>query len=156
MKNLLLLAASLLVLGACKKSDDAAPSPSRADLLTAKTWRLSAQTTTATPIGGPATTTDDFAALSACERDNFFKFNPDKALLVDEGPTRCKASLPQTTTFTWALNADQTKLLVTSPGKTTPETDDIIELSASTLHIRTTTTTSSGTTKTQDITFTAF
>ncbi|GAB3635255.1 hypothetical protein GCM10027422_08450 [Hymenobacter arcticus] len=156
MQKLLLLAAGLLALGACKKNDTAAPTPSRTDLLTAKPWRLAAQTTTSTPSSGPATTTDDYATLSACERDNFVKFNPDKTLLVDEGPTRCSASLPQTSAFTWDFNADQTKLLVASPGKANAETDDIIELSASTLHFRTAVTSSSGTVKTQDVTFTSF
>lgn len=160
MKNTFLLAASLLALGACKKTDDASPTPSPTALLTAKPWRLAAQTTTTTTSSSGVTvsaTFDDFAALPACGRDNFYKFSADKTLLVDEGPTRCSTSLPQTTAFTWDFNADQTQLLVTSPGKTaTAETDDIIELSASTLHFRTTTTTSSGTTKVQDVTFTSF
>lgn len=158
MKNTFLLAASLLALGACKKTDDASPTPSPTALLTAKPWRLSAQTTTTTTSSSGVTvsaTFDDFAALPACGRDNFYKFSADKTLLVDEGPTRCSTSSPQTTAFTWDFNADQTQLLVTSTGKTNAETDDIIELSASTLHFRTTTT-SSGTTKVQDVTFTAF
>ena len=156
MKKLLLLATGLLALAACKKNDDAAPSPSRTDLLTAKLWRVSAQTTTSTPTSGTPTTTDDYATQSACERDNFVKFNADKTLVVDEGPTKCSTYDPQTQSFTWALSADQTKLLVSSPGQTTPETDDIVELSATTLRFRTATTNSSGTVKTQNVTFTAF
>jgi hypothetical protein len=155
-KNLFLFTSALLTLGACQKKDDAAPAPSRTALLTARPWRLSVQTTTTTPNGGTPSTTDDFATFPACLRDGFFRFNPDKTLLADEGPTTCNPSDPQTQSFTWDFSADQTKLLVTSPGKATPETDDIIELSAGTLHFRTATTSSSGTVKTQDIIFTAF
>lgn len=158
MKKIFLFAGTCLALGACSKKDDAspAPTPSRSELLTARPWRLSAQTTTTTPSGGTPTTTNDFAALSACERDNFFKFNTDKTLVVDEGPSKCSASAAQTSSFTWDFNADQTKLLVTSPGKTTPETDDIVELTATTLRFRTATTSSTGTVTTQDVTLTAF
>ena len=152
MKNLFLLAAGLALLGACKDKA-VTPTPPRLDLLTAKNWRISAQTTTSSDS---PTTTDNYATLPAYELDNFYKFNTDKTLVIDEGATKRKASDSQTETLTWDFNADQTQLLVTSAGSTKPEADDIVELSATTLRLRTVTTTSLGTVKTLNVTFTAF
>ena len=155
MKNLFLLAAGLTLLGACKDKT-VAPAPQRIDLLTAKNWRISANSTTTTTSAGVSTTTDEYATSPACERDNFYKFNADKTSLRDEGASKCDPVLPQTENFTWAFNADQTQLLVTTPGSNKLETDDIVELSATTLRLRTVTTTSSGTVNTNNVTLTSY
>lgn len=156
MKKISLLLLAVVALGACKKDDsNPTPSASKTDLLTAKNWRISSQSST-TVTSGKSTTTDEYASSPACERDDFTKFSANKMLVVDEGATKCNTSDPQTQSGSWDFNSDQTKLNLSSPtygGLLIPL--DIIELSSTTLHLRYTDTSSSGT-STEDITFTAF
>ena len=144
---------SLLVtasLGACKK-EQASVAPSRTYLLTAKNWRKTAWTITS----GSAAPTDVYAQLPACERDDFYKFNADKSLVRDAGATRCNMADPQTRPGTWNFNSDQTVLTLADASGNSPAANEVLELSATTLHLRTSRT-SGTTTSTGDITFTAF
>lgn len=154
MKNFLLLASSLLALSACHHDSD--PQPARAALLTAKPWRITAATTT-TVSGGITKTTDDFANFTACQRDNFFKFNPDHTLIIDEGPSTCSTSAPQSTTLRWDLYNNETKVLLTAAGTPDPaNATDVLELTASTFRFRLTNASSPDTVKTQELVLTAF
>ena len=153
MKSFLLLLCGVAALSACSK-DDNAPALSRADLLTAKSWRVTAATTTTT-TGGNVSVHDDYQLYKACERDNFIKFNADKTALQDEGATKCHPLEAQSDTLTWALTQDQDQLIIgsrTSPG----EAVAIVELSATTLHLRTSKLSSSNTTEVGDLIYTAF
>jgi len=144
MKKTLLFLLAAAALGACKKNDDNAPR-SNTDLLTARNWHLSAETTTTVINNGPPATTDSYAKMSACERDNLVKFNADRTYIDDEGPTLCNPSDPQTQTGTWKLENSDTKLTISDPGA--PGTDqsfDIITLSASTMRLHSTATYSFG------------
>ena len=160
MKYFFLLALGVVALGACKKDSEPAPgSSSRTDLLTAKNWRLSAYTSTYT-AGGVSVPTDEFAAMSACERDNFAKFSANKSVVFDEGATKCDPTDPQTETGSWDFNGDQTKLTIPVPQLGgTPLPLDIVDLSATTLHLRYSYTYSTGGvsySQAEDLTFTAF
>jgi hypothetical protein len=155
MKKLSFLLLAAIALGGCKKDDNSPSSPSKADLLTAKNWRISAQKSIST-VGTQTFTTDEYAASPACERDNFAKFNTNKSVVFDEGASKCDTSDPQTESGTWDFNSDQTKLNLNDPslgGVIIPF--DIVELSATTLHIRYTNS-ASGASSTEDVTFTAF
>lgn len=159
MKKELLFLLAAAALGACKKNDDNAPR-SNTDLLTASNWHLSAGTTTTLINNGPPTTTDSYAKMSACERDNFVKFDADRTYVGDEGPTLCSASDPQTQTGTWKLENSDNKLIISDPGA--PGTDqafDIITLSVSAMRLHNTATYSFGgvtASTTVNQTFTAF
>jgi hypothetical protein len=136
-------------LGACKKNNETSPEASRTELLTTKSWRMSAATTTKGTVK-----TDEYAATQACERDNLIKFNTNKSVVVDEGATRCDPADPQTQISTWDFNNDQTKLTIPiSPGLSIAA--DIVELSATTLHVRYIDTSTSPT-ETYDYVFTSF
>lgn len=155
---LLILAASL---GACKK--DSENSPNKAELLTAKSWRISAQSSSySSPSinNGAAITTDEYAAMASCERDNLFKFSANQTLVFDEGATKCDSSDPQTQNGTWYFNSDQTRLTLSDPSQGIPTSSfDIIAISASKLQLRYTYSYSSGgisATQTENVTFTAF
>ena len=151
MKSFLLLLCGVATLSACSK-DANTPSLSRADLLTAKNWRVTAATTT---TGGNVSVHDDYLLYKACERDNFIKFNADKTALQDEGATKCHPLEAQSDTLTWALTQDQDQLIIgsrTSPG----EAVAIVELSATTLHLRTSKLSSSNTTEVGDLIYTTF
>ncbi|TPG72410.1 lipocalin family protein [Hymenobacter nivis] len=141
------------VFSSCKKSgDDTAPS---AELLTSKKWRLSADAYTDV-AGGTATTTNAYATLPACKRDDYLMFNADKSLTTDEGPTRCSTTLPQTLTGTWSISADQAKLTSHTVGYSSFILHaDVVELSATALHLRTVTNIYPATTRTEDFTYTA-
>jgi hypothetical protein len=149
MKRLFLFLLGVASLGACKKNNETSPEASRTELLTAKSWRLSAATITA-----DATKTDEYATSEACERDNFIKFNTDKTVIVDEGATRCDPSDMQTQTSTWDFNSDQTKLTVPIYAGVSLAAD-IVELTPTTLHVRYTDT-SNAPTETYDYIFTSF
>ena len=149
MRKLFLFVLGVAALGACKKNNETSPEASRTELLTAKSWRLAAATITA-----GTSKTDEFAASQACERDNFLKFNTNKSVVVDEGATRCDPSDAQTQTSTWDFNNDQTKLTIPVYAGLSIAAD-IVELSATTLHVRYTDT-GSAPTETYDYVFTAF
>ena len=154
MKNFLLLLCGAAALGGCSEDNDNQPAPARADLLTAKSWRVTAVTTTTT-ANGNVSVQDDFLTYSPCDRDNFLKFKADKTALQDAGATKCHPLEAQTDTLTWALTQDQTQLLLGS--RTSPaEALTIVELSATTLHLRTSQPASGSTSETGDLIYTAF
>ena len=98
--------------------------------------------------------------MSACERDNFVKFNADRTYVGDEGPTLCNTSDPQTQTGTWKFENNDTKLTISDPGALgTDQYFDVITLSASTVRLHDTATFSFGgvtVSATVNQTFTAF
>ena len=161
MKKLSLLLLLAATIGGCKK--DSETSPGKADLLVAKSWRISAQTSSFSSSSinnGAVVVTDEYASSAACERDNFIKFSANKTLVADEGATRCSTSDPQTQSGTWDFNSDQTKLSLLDPSQASIAIPfDVVELSASTLHIRYSYSYSSGgisATQVEDITFKSF
>ena len=162
MKKLSLLFLAALALGSCKKNDDnapATPTSSKTDLLTAKNWRITADKTTNT-VGTYSTVDDDYATSPACERDNFLKFNTNKKATYDEGATKCDSSDPQTASAAWDINSDGTKLTLTDPSGTgLVEQKDILELTATTLRLRITSSYTAGgitATSSSETTYTAF
>jgi hypothetical protein len=163
MRKISLLLLVAVTLGACKKDSENTPTTSKTDLLAAKSWRISTQTSSFSSSNinnGTPVTTDEYAASSACERDNFIKFNTNKTLVVDEGASRCDTSDPQTQNGTWDFNSDQTKLTMIDPSQgSVPIQFDIVELSASKLQLRYSYSYSSGgisATQTENVTFSAF
>ena len=156
---LLLLAAAL---GSCKKDNETTPtaSASKADLLVAKSWRISAETSTYTVTGSTPIITNEYAGAATCERDDFLKFNANKTAVFDEGATKCNTSDPQTQNGTWDLTTNDTKLSLLDPSQGSIAFPfDVITLSANTLQLRYSYSYSSGgisATQTRDVTFTAF
>lgn len=109
MKKLLVILSAATFLAACKKDDD---SQSRTDLLTSGKWTVTQNMTVASGTINGITiidTTDNYADTKACERDNTVMFEKLGTITIDEGPTKCKESDPQTKSGgNWALvNNDQ-------------------------------------------------
>ncbi|MDQ2770078.1 MAG: carboxypeptidase-like regulatory domain-containing protein [Bacteroidota bacterium] len=101
-------------------------------LLTTRSWRVTAATQTA---GGVVT--DTYASALPCQRDNFFRFNPNAVLISDEGPTKCSPTDPQTTTGSWNLINNDTQLrLQSSIPNTVPTTYEIVLLTNTTMQWR--------------------
>lgn len=130
MSKIIIVLISCLGLAACKKE----ATTSRTYLLTAKNWRVTAATHTTT-VNGQSVVTDDYATYPACDCDDYLKFNSDNSVVRDQGALKCDASAPQTYSAHWHFNDAQTQLTYLPLGYATWP-GDIIELSASTLHIR--------------------
>ncbi|TGE26390.1 lipocalin-like domain-containing protein [Hymenobacter metallicola] len=129
-----LIALSLLLtgaLGACKKDK----TETKQDLLVGKNWQVSAATVEYT--GAQAGKEDTYAAMQACEKDNYLRFNSNKTLEVNEGKNVCLDS-EQMAMGTWDINADQTKIYINAPelGNSAAAQTDIVELSSSKLVLR--------------------
>jgi len=163
MKNFSFFALSLALVGtvvSCSKDNDDPKPKTKTELLTAKSWRLTAEQTVVV-YNGKTTTEDGFGDYKACEKDNFLKFNSDKSLVADEGASKCSTSDAQTEKGTWDFNSDQTKLTF-SQGGALSFTFDLADLSETTLKIKTTDTYDTDgdgkddTTDTTTQTFTAF
>lgn len=149
MKKYLLLVGGILVLGACKKNDDATPTAqSKTDLLTAHNWKPSTGTYTITS-SGTSITSD---AFETCDKDDSYKFGSDKSLVVDAGTVKCNSSDPQKETGTWALSNNDQKLTMNLPNQAINGDLDVKELTTTTLHLSGTQT-SNGVTFTVDATF---
>ena len=139
MKKLFNLFIALVLVGSftgCKKDNDDDKPKTKTELLTAKNWRLSAAVASGV-YQGVSFSQDGYADMEPCEKDDFLKFNSDKTLIYDQGPTKCDdtAADPQTDQGAWDLNSDQTKLLLSDSGGGASFGLDILELTASTLKV---------------------
>lgn len=116
---------------ACKKKDK---ETSKADLLVQGNWKL----TTANLNG----LLDLLTTFEACQKDNYYLFNADKSLSVDEGPTKCTTSAPQRSSDgNWSLSGNDSKITISGSSLTTglgalSITGDIVTLNATTLQIK--------------------
>lgn len=125
MKHIALLAlaaATLLLAPSCKKDQNTpAPPPTTEQQLADKVWLVTA--VTASPglrDGNGNIVTDLYSYIPACTQDDTQQFVTGGVLKVDEGPTKCDASDPQTATGTWSASksGSDTILTATAAGST--------------------------------------
>ncbi|PWU03860.1 MAG: hypothetical protein C5B52_02555 [Bacteroidetes bacterium] len=119
---LLATAVSISFPGACKKDDK--PSKTKTDFLTQSSWKYDKVGIDADNNG----TIDQDIALQPCETDNIFTFNSNGTGTVDEGPTKCDASDPQTTAITWSFKNNETVLNASDLGGSGDEDVNIFKL----------------------------
>lgn len=82
-------------------------------------------------IGGSGTIiTDWFAQMASCNKDDLHLFYANNKGIIDEGPTKCFESLPQSVGFDWLFNVDETKIIIDAVRE-----EVIVELNESTLVI---------------------
>jgi hypothetical protein len=105
----------------------------RAALLTAVKWKATANTTLNKTKG---TTTDNLAALPACQLDNFFQFQANNSLNLDEGPSKCAPADAQVIKYTWALEKNETQLRFLQGGGSS--LGDVVQLTATAMQLRNT------------------
>ncbi len=102
LKTIIPITAILFAISACNVEG------SKEHLLTSESWKLIASETV-----DFFDTIDNFARLKACERDNLYNFLPDQNLEIDEGPTKCKQSDPQTyIEGTWTFSNLETQITI--------------------------------------------
>ena len=106
---LLPLAAGLALAG-CKKdsTDNPAPAPSKTDMLTAKTWRL-------TDVKAAGQTILNSGLFPDCFKDDLYKFNANKSLTFDQSTLKCDPTAAATRNGSWELTTNETKLKITDP-----------------------------------------
>jgi hypothetical protein len=127
------------MISACKKDKVVS---SKTSLLTAGSWKMTAFTIDpAYPIYDSnfnitGYTTDMFATMDACDKDDTHLFKVDYSVVTDEGATKCDPANPQTTTGTWSLNSDETVITITEDGVS--QTATLLELTSSVLKFKTT------------------
>jgi Tol biopolymer transport system component len=77
---------------------------------------------------------DLYGTLRACETDNIITFTSDQKVIVDEGPTKCDPSDPQTTSGTYLLSNDNKTVTISQDGSSST-VFNIITLNSTTLTI---------------------
>lgn len=115
--KIVLMFTVLVAMASCQKKDSTdtvspgKPAPTREEMLTAKTWIMSAMTCDPAYMGE----TDVFAMMDACEKDNTLKFSSGsgKTLIVDEGGDVCSGNYQQSST-TWDMDAAGSILTINS------------------------------------------
>src|SRR6478609_3835651 len=96
----LLLLISFTQIACSKSSTD--PS-GRLHILESGKWQFTASFSTV-KVGDSTEIVDLLASLPDCTKDNFFIFQSDGTLLIDEGTTKCNDADPQTVNGgTWQL-----------------------------------------------------
>jgi hypothetical protein len=106
--------ASAGFLSGCKKKEEAKP-VSKAELLagtTSKSWKLTAATASVSGLTINLFDTNGLYSLPACKQDDIFIFSANKTYTTNEGATSCSPA--STDSGTWAFNADETQLTLTS------------------------------------------
>jgi hypothetical protein len=111
---LLVTAVGLASLSSCKKDDATTPAPSKTDMLTAKSWKV-------TDVKVSGQSIYNTALFQACDKDNLVKFNTNKTATFDEGATKCDPTSAQSRPGSWDLTTNETKLKVTDPDGDTVE-----------------------------------
>ena len=106
--SLLLTALSF---NACKKDgDDNNPGSNPTAMITASTWKYSDAGLDMNQDGIKESNLPPGFTLTACETDNTITFKSDNTGIIDEGPTKCNSTNPQTVPFTWTLKNNNTEI----------------------------------------------
>jgi hypothetical protein len=98
-----LISANIFLFSSCKKNNDP-PSKTKTELISQNTWKFKTAT-----VGGTTFT------FPSCLTDLILTFATNGTGNLDEGPTKCNATDPQTTTFTWFFQNNETELVTSAP-----------------------------------------
>src|SRR5215467_9471647 len=97
-----MLVLTVLVLAACSKKSST-PAKTNTDFLTQASWKFDNATVNGINVS---------SALQTCQTDNVLTFSSNGTGSVDEGPTKCTNTDPQTDAFTWNFASNETVLHV--------------------------------------------
>ena len=119
----------------CKKdsTDETTTPPTKTELLTASSWKITAQTISPAIDTLGSLKTDLYAITDACTQDDLYNFNASKTYTFEEGATKCNPSANQIwDSGTWTFNTDETQIsILSSEVGSTPSYFTILELTAS-------------------------
>lgn len=132
---LLLTAAIFVFVNACKDKEeekkDNTPSKPRAELISAKNWKVSTLVSSGTDIWNTP-------FVAACNRDNQYKFRTDDSLVLFEMSNKCNSTDPDSTVSSYKLYDNNTKIILNVKLTSTTTLDDtanIIQLDENTMKI---------------------
>lgn len=128
-RNILTLVVLAFTFASCK-DDTADKLSAKTELLVKDKWILQASTIDPAVVLLGNSITDVYALVPACDRDNFARYNSNKTGVYDEGSTKCEAQDPQTVSFTWSFESDETQI------RQDGDLFEILELSESILKVR--------------------
>lgn len=116
-KQLILLtsfvAIIFILINACSKSNSNSTTPdTKMQLLTQSSWKYDTAGLDNNNDGLIDAPFPTGYGLSSCETDNILTLKSDGTGTVDEGATKCNATDPQTTSFTWSLDSAQTAIVL--------------------------------------------
>ncbi len=115
----------LATLSSC--SEEPITPKTKTELLTSSGWKLKEFTVNPGIDIGGVIITDFLTQFDPCDLDDVNIYKTGGQGIIDEGPTKCDPSDPQTTTFTWVFNPDETKIT-----EDNTDTYDIIQLDETT------------------------
>lgn len=107
MARLFVLLFCSLLLHLCVKDNHR----SKADLLTAGTWKIVSDSISPGRVfSGPEAETDMYARYDVCERDDYHSFKSDGTYELNNGSQKCSPADPQKISGTWFFSDSDTKL----------------------------------------------
>ena len=107
-QSLLMLLISSMCFTACDKdNDDEDKEKTNMDKITLSAWKYDKAMLDVNKDGTGDIPVPD-SELEACERDNLITFKADNTGTIDEGPSKCNSSDPQSLGFTWAFKNNET------------------------------------------------
>lgn len=121
--NLLLLFGVLGVSTFSSCTDEPIKPKTKTELLCAASWKLSGLTVSPGIDIGGVLITDFLTQLDPCDLDDLYIYKSDGKGIVDEGSTKCNPADPQTASFTWVFNPDETKIT-----EDNSDTYDVVQL----------------------------
>ncbi|MDH7462282.1 hypothetical protein QEG73_13370 [Chitinophagaceae bacterium 26-R-25] len=133
-KKAAMIVLTVAVIAGCHKNDSA---PSKTDLLTSGSWRLTAShVDPAIDANGDGVVENDiFAVALPCVKDNLMTFKREGTYTIDEGATKCDPSAPQIMeSSNWKFMDNESKIVIGDPGY--EETGQLLELSSTVLQIK--------------------
>ncbi len=129
---LIVLTISSLIVLSCSKEETTVKT--RAELLTAKDWMMTAAIITMN-IGGKDSSIDMYSTMPACEKDDLFKFETSKVITQKCGALKCNPTDPNSiSSGIWTL-IDESNPLRIIDGDTTDF--NILTLNTTTLKMQT-------------------
>ena len=111
MKAVAVICVGVIGLLACRKDHH---SKSKKELLTTGSWHVTAYTIDpALDYNSDGTAeTDIYAIMDACIKDDHTTFFANGTAELDEGATKCQPYDAQTTSLTWSIDKEETRLEV--------------------------------------------
>ena len=91
--------ACFFVFYSCSNKDVTPVPKTKTELLTQSSWKFN---------NAKANGSDASGYLQTCQRDNIYTFAASGSGTIDEGPSKCNGSDPQTTPFTWNFASNET------------------------------------------------
>jgi hypothetical protein len=151
-KKAALIILSVAVIAGCKKDDNKNSSTSKTQLLTTGNWKLTSDyLDPGYDVNGDGIADHEMINFyDACEKDNTLTFKSDGTVTIDEGPTKCNPTDPQSQSTTWKFVNNESQLDVGPVGS--DNVVDLVQLSTTVLKIKETYT-SQGVTYTETYTY---